>query len=94
MIEVYTPAQILDAAEAAIYAAEDRAYRAGLTPEALRNYRLWIGEIVERCSHCGRVDAQVEHDGGPDMVGSWWSTTCSHCGTVIESGSDGLEMVR
>jgi hypothetical protein len=76
------------------YDEQDRAYRATLTPEQLRDYRIHLGEIIAECPKCGASDAEVEHDGGPDMVGDWWATTCTACGQVIESGSTEIEAVR
>lgn len=68
--------------------AQEREYRAKLTPEQLREYRLYNREIVEQCPHCDRVDAELEYDEWPDMVGSAWQTKCTCCDYVIESGSD------
>lgn len=72
----------------------DAEYRASLTAEQLREYRLWCQEIVELCPACGQVDAELIHDSGPDMIGSWWTTECASCHTLIDAGGDGPEAVR
>lgn len=68
--------------------AEDRAYRARLTPAQLREYRLFNGEIAEVCPACGTRDAGLEHEEMPDMVGTtYWSryTCCGHTGDSFNS---------
>lgn len=66
-------------------------YRASLSPGELRVYRLWSMEIIAECPECGTKDADISQDTGPDMLGSWWSTKCEACNTVIESGATGIE---
>lgn len=85
---------IADQAEMDAYHERQEAeFRAGMTAEELRNYRLWCEEIAAVCPVCGAEDVELAHDGGPDMVGDWWSTTCTACSTVIDSGSTGIEAV-
>jgi hypothetical protein len=78
----------------AVFEAQDAEYRATLTPEQLRAYQIHNGEIVAECPKCHAKDVEVTHDGGPDMVGYWWSTSCDACNQVIDSGADGIEAVR
>lgn len=71
-------------AMAAENARVDAEYRASLTPEQLREYRLWGLEIIAQCPACGTVDAELIHDSGPDMVGFWYSTRCASCNELVD----------
>ena len=81
-------------AYAAVLTEQDDAYRATLTPEQLREYRIWSGEIAAYCPNCHTDNVAIEHDSGPDMVGTWWTTTCTNCGHLLDAGADGLAAAR
>src|SRR5947209_1964899 len=70
--------------------AEDRAYRATLTPEELLAYRVHTGELAETCPSCGAHYVVVEGEDHPDMVGNTYSETYTCCGHT-DSWSDALE---
>lgn len=72
----------------------DAEFRANLSPEELREYRIWSHEIQAQCPCCGVVDAEIDVTSGADMVGYWWQEVCKECGWLIDAGSDGIEAVR
>lgn len=70
--------------------AEDRAYRATLTPEQLRDYRVHTGELEAECPACGATYVEATAEEHPDMVGTTYTTTFACCGHT-SSYNDALE---
>ena len=69
---------------------QDRAYRATLTPEQLRGYRVHTGELAEECPACHAAYPELGYEEHPDMVGTTYTTTYTCCGHT-ESANDALE---
>jgi hypothetical protein len=73
---------------AALYEKEEQEMRDSMTPAQLRDYRIFQGEIAERCPGCGKTDVEIEHKEAPDMIGeTYWVhyECCGHDGEARNS---------
>lgn len=60
----------------------ERNYRATLTPQQLRDYRVHTGELADTCPNCGTRYVEVKTDEFPDMAGTTTIETFPCCGYV------------
>jgi hypothetical protein len=70
--------------------AYDHNYRQSLTPQQLLDYRVFNGELAERCPRCGTRYPEVKYDSFPDMVGTTFVETYTCC-NLMDRVSDALE---
>lgn len=68
----------------------ENSYRASLTPQQLLDYRVFNGELADRCPTCGAEYVEVKSEDFPDMVGTTYVETYTCCGHV-DSCNDAIE---